>query len=120
MWLRGLLEGCTNKHAAPAVALTDAILGRLAHVFSDPLALGDLLMRELERRREAPEALATERDMLTAQIAKLEAELGRLADAVASGAASRTLVDAIQARETERRELTAKLEHVEGLAIAAA
>ena len=45
--------------------------------------------------------------------------LDGLADAVATGTAPLTLFEAIRARETERRDFRAKLEHLEGLAVEA-
>jgi hypothetical protein len=49
---------------------------------------------------------------------RLDAELGRLADAVASGSAPATLAAAIKQREVKRRDLQAKLEDVNGLTLA--
>jgi DNA invertase Pin-like site-specific DNA recombinase len=108
---------CANKNGVPAPALTDAVLAQLKRVFLNPAALGCLLMREWEERRKAPEELAAQRRELAAQVANLDFELKRLADAVASGSAPQTILQAISAREAERRELQAKLEHLDGLAI---
>jgi hypothetical protein len=108
---------CSNRHGVPATPLTDAVLGQLKHIFLNPAALGNLLLRERAERAKAPEALEAQRQDLTATISRLDTELGRLADAVASGSAPSTLVAAIKQREGERRDLQAKLEHVNGLAI---
>lgn len=113
-------EGCTNKHGVPATVLTDAVLARLKHVFLNPVALGDLLLAEFEERRKMPAEREVKRRDLTESIAKVESELGRLADSIACGsAAPQTILQAIQTREAEHRDLKAKLEHLEGLAIEA-
>jgi hypothetical protein len=93
------------------------VLAQLKDVFLNPAALGALLMRELEEHRKTPEECAAQSREPASRISKLDGELNRLADAIASGAAPATLLEAITAREAERRDLRAKLEHLNGLAI---
>ena len=112
-------ETCTNKYGVSAIGLTDAVLAQLKHVFLNPAALGMLLMREWKTNQEAPEALARQRQDVAAQVTKLDTELTKLGDAVASGEAPQTLLLAIKSRETERQRLQASLEHLDGLAIEA-
>ena len=110
-------SACSNRYGAPATPLTDAVLAELKHIFLNPAALGNLLMREWAERAKAPQALEEQRQDLTAKISKLETELSRLADAVASGSTPATLVAAIRQREEARLALQAKLEYVNGLTI---
>ena len=62
------------------------------------------------------ENLEARRAGLAADLARIEAELKKLVDAVASGAAVQPLLDAIKAREAERVALRAKLADAEALA----
>ena len=111
---------CTNQWGVSSTALTDAVLAQLKHVFLHPAALGQAYLSEMEERRKAPEERAAQHAELTAQIARLDTELTRLTNVIASGAgaAPATLLAAIKTREGERRDLRAKLEHLDGLAIA--
>ena len=110
---------CTNKHGVPASEITVRVLDQLKHVFLNPVALGRLVMRELEQRRAAPEALETQKQELTSRIEKLNQELERAAEIVFAGTAPSTIMQAMNQRETERSELRAKLEHLNGLTIEA-
>jgi hypothetical protein len=65
------------------------------------------------------EQIEAQRAAALADLGRLENELKKLADAVASGAAVETLLGAIKSREQERRDLKAKLEHLDGLGKAA-
>ena len=76
-------------------------------------------MNELERHREAPEALAQQRQDAAAQLTKVDAELRRLTDAIAAGDAPQAVLQAISTREADRQALQAKVEHLDGLAIEA-
>jgi hypothetical protein len=53
------------------------------------------------------------------QLAKVEGELRKLTDALAAGAAVASVLDAIKARESAKRDLQAKLEHLDGISKAA-
>jgi len=110
-------SACTNGPGVPAVELTEGVLAKLKKAFLDPLALGALVTKEMQRRAAAPQAVETERQDLTGRIAKLTQEIERLTDAIASGAAPASVVQAISSREKERRDLQARLEHVNGLAL---
>ena len=77
----------------------------------------EMLLRTWAEHRPDHEAKcqATQEDL-----ARVEAELKRLGDAVASGAVVQTLLDGIKAREADRRGLLAQFEHLDGLTKAAA
>lgn len=110
---------CPSKHGVPERELTEAVLAQLKHVFCNPVALGQLVMHEMEQRRAAPEALDAERRELTQRIATLTQELERATELVFAGTAPATLVQAMHGKEAERADLQAKLEHLNGLAIEA-
>jgi hypothetical protein len=52
---------------------------------------------------------------LEGEIRRVERELGRFTEAIASGEAPPTILEAMRARERRRGDLTAQLEHVDGL-----
>ena len=110
---------CSNKYGVPTVALTDAVLAKLKSAVLNPVMLGDLLMAEWNRQREAPEAVKAERQTVAARIGTLDGELQRLAEAIAAGSVPETIVGAIRAREAERSSLRETLERLEGLTIEA-
>lgn len=113
-------EACSNLHGVPAGALTEAVTERLKRVFLDPAMLGSALMKELERRAAAPDAVKAQRTDLAARVAKLAGEIDRLTDAIAEGAGeSKAVVTKLREKEADHRDATAQLEHLNGLAIEA-
>jgi len=108
---------CANRWGVPVNEITDGVLTSLKQAFLQETVFMDLLNGMAAAHRDKPESLAAQRDALTERIAALDAELKRLADAVAGGAAPKAILDAITAREQERRDSVAKLEHLNGLAI---
>jgi site-specific DNA recombinase len=110
---------CVNRLGVPAVELTDQVLAQIKNAFLDPVALGALLMKKFNEAKAAPEALEADRKDVAARIARLGQEIERLTNAIATGAAPSSVVQAITDREAERRDLQAKLEHLNGLALVA-
>ena len=108
---------CGNKHGVPAAELTEQVLGQLKSYLLDPAFVVTLIVKQLEARRSAPDDLKAERQGLEARIAKLSQELERAAEMVFTGTAPATIREAMLAKEEERRDLQAKLEHLNGLAI---
>ena len=62
------------------------------HRFLNPVVLGELLKAEFERRRRDPEDCANQRQQLTDRLAKLDGELQRLTDVIASGSAPEAIL----------------------------
>ena len=110
---------CSNKYGVPTVALTDAVLTKLKSAVLNPVMLGDLLIAEWARQREAPEAVNAERQTVVGRLATLDMELQRLGEAIAAGSAPETILGAIRAREAERASLRETLERLEGLTVEA-
>ena len=82
--------------------------------FLHPHALGDLLQDEIERRRQAPDERRARLEELQADVKRLDGELVRLADAVATGGEIRALVDRLQATQRRRDEAAGHVEHLAG------
>ncbi len=109
------MTACSNRHGVPERELTEQVLAQFKRIFLNPVALGGLVMRELEARRAQPEALAAQRQELTRQIDRLTQELERAAEAgFGVGATPITLVQATHAKEAERKALQARLVHLDG------
>ena len=108
-------HACPERHSLSATAIHEAIVFSLRKVLT-PEHL-DALLKTWAEDRPDHEA---KRGPVQAELARVEAELKKLADAVAGGAAVQTPLDGMKAREAERRELLAQLEHLDGLMKAAA
>ncbi len=79
--------------------------------YLNPAALGELLMAELEERRQAPERREAERRDLTARIADPDGKITNLLDAIESGRGTAPeLLQRVEARRAERRDLQVKLD----------
>ena len=57
-------EACANVKGIPYEVLTDAVVTEFKQNFLNPVALGQLLMRELEARTAAPQAAKEEAESL--------------------------------------------------------
>ena len=92
---------------------------RVAEHYTPRPADGASDRQELERRRQAPDVAKETRREQANKVARLEGEVERLAEAIASGAgSSKTLVAKLTDRETELKEAKATLEHLDGLSVA--
>lgn len=80
----------------------------------NPVSVGQMLLSEIERRREAPEARRAEIAALRGGVARLDGELTRLADAIAAGGELKALTTAMQGRQRQRDETAARREHLRG------
>jgi site-specific DNA recombinase len=106
---------CPEKSGLSAASIHEGVVFSLRKVLT-PERL-DALRKTWAEDRPDHEA---KRRPIQAELARIDAELKKLGDAVAGGASVQTLLDAVKAREAERRELLAQLEHLDGLAKAAA
>ena len=111
---------CANRHGVPAPALTAAVVDRLRHIFMNPIALMETAAAERARQRAAPDSAEAERRTAQARLETLGREIDNLTAALADGQARRALLEAITTREAERAALLARLEHLDGLLLAAA
>ena len=96
---------CSNGLTLPADVLEGAVLGAVEEVLLAPGVVEAAIDRAIARI-----ASDTSEDRLTAltqEIDRVQAELTRLVDAVASGAGSQALVSAVHERERRRDELQA-------------
>ena len=109
---------CGVKEALSVTDVDTAVVRGLREVLT-PERLEAVIERYVAEFAAGQLQAAGQRAAMLADLARIEGELTKLADAVASGAAVQTLLDAIKAREGERRDLRAKLEHLDGMEKAA-
>jgi hypothetical protein len=105
---------CPEKSGLSAASIQDGVVFSLRKVLTRESL--DAHLKTLAEDRPDHEA---KRRPIQAELARAEAELKKLGDAVARGASVQTLLDAIKGREAERRELLAQIEHLDGLSKAA-
>ena len=80
------------------------------------MTVGQLLVNEFERRRTAPDAIRDECDGLAADVKRLDAEIRRLVDAVASGGASvPALVEQMQDKQRAHDAAAARIAQLDAL-----
>jgi site-specific DNA recombinase len=106
---------CPARHAIPYDRLHAAVLEPFEHL--GPEVLGQMLDAELARMAEAYEAQRGSLDALKAEVIRLDAELGRLAEGVAQGGQLPILLSTIEAKQRARDDAAARLEHAQGLSL---
>jgi site-specific DNA recombinase len=110
---------CANSLSAPMARLHEAVANAFKRDVLTPSIIEDTIARAIERHLAGAGQAAIERQGILGELGKLETELGRFTEAIATGEALPTLLDAIKARERRRADLKARLEHLEGLERAA-
>ena len=110
---------CANSFSAPMARLHEAVAHAFKRDVLTPSIIEDAIARAIERHLAGAGQAATERQGILAELGKLETELGRFTEAIATGEALPSLLDAIKVRERRRADLKARLEHLEGLERAA-
>ena len=102
------------RPAAPRPCVADAAaLGMMSDEVLAPEVIDVALDKLMAKLATPAEDLATMRTRLSAALRETEAELGRLAAAIASGDAPDTLLAGIREREARRRHLVAELHAME-------
>jgi hypothetical protein len=107
---------CGNSWSLHLEDLDAGVLTALRDDVLTPDLVEDVVTRALELQAEDRSTLGDRRRTLEADLRKVDGELGRLAEAIATGQEIRTLVEAMRLRERRRADLQAQLEHVDGLA----
>jgi site-specific DNA recombinase len=111
---------CGNSWSLHLEDLDALVLAALHEDVLTPDLVDDVVNRAVELSTEQSASLSGRREALEGDLRRVEAELARLAEAVAGGDSLPTLMDAMRARERRRADLRAQLEHVDGLARAGA
>jgi hypothetical protein len=116
---RGITR-CANSKPIPFEPLTQAVVGTFKENFLNPVAIGKLLALELAERAASPDATKAEATQIRRDLGKLDREIPRLVEALATGTGPiAPLTEALQAREDQRVELRGRLETLEATSRAA-
>jgi len=110
---------CANALSVHMEELERAVLDVLVRDVLTPDVIEATVARVLSRVTERPDAIAAERASVEADLDRLEKELGRYAEAIATAGPLPALLGAIAERESRPQTLQAKLEHLDGLGRAA-
>ena len=100
---------CTNNLTAPLGDVDQAVLKALEHDLLRVEVFETSLAKALETLRQGPADQRARRQALREQLARLEAESGRLTTAIATGGDLPALVAALQERERLGASLRAEL-----------
>jgi site-specific DNA recombinase len=110
---------CTNGWSLPLPALDDAVLGALADDVLMPNVIDDALADAMAEAAKRHDTIDTRRRALDRDLRRIDRELGNLTDAIAGGKPPARLIERMRAREQQRADLLAQLEHIDGLRRAA-
>jgi Recombinase zinc beta ribbon domain len=110
---------CTMKNALSVGDIDQAVVRALREYLTKD-RLEDVIGQLVAQVAADADKTGAQRAALTAELARIDGELKRLGDAVAGGAAVETLIGGIKKREAERRDVLARLEHLDGMSKAAA
>src|SRR3989442_3133902 len=104
---------CTNWASAPMERLDTAVVDAFTKkVFTDDL-VDDIIERVTELREAKRAARTSERPRLDSELRRVEAELGRYAEAIASSGPLPSILEAIRCRERRREEIQEQLRRTE-------
>jgi site-specific DNA recombinase len=106
---------CRNRYSVPYNAITQAVVDHFSHRFLTPQAMAKFF--EDERAAREPEKIAAERAGLTADIRRLDAELARMAEAIATASVSiPSAVGIMEHKQRARDNAAARIETLDKLA----
>jgi site-specific DNA recombinase len=109
-------HACANSMSIHTGALDTVILAALKADVLTPEIVEAVVTRTIEQARLEPDEHAERRQGLTTEAERLAQEIGRLTEAIASGAgALPSLLEALKSREGQRADTLARLEHLDGL-----
>ena len=100
---------CANALEAPMEDADRAVLESMSNRFLRPAVVDAVVAGALDALLPADETREREHAAIIAQLRDLEAELGRLAAAIAVGGDLTALVEATKAREQQRAQLETRL-----------
>jgi hypothetical protein len=106
---------CANSTPLPRAEADDAVLSQVRELVLNPDVVEGAIRDAVSALRPAAETVDATRATLTAQVRQLDAELSRLAAAVAAGGDFAALLEAIRDREQRRTALCQRVEGLTGL-----
>lgn len=109
---------CVNGLAMLMADADTAVLDELRGDVLHPEALRLAVEQTIERYTAGPGALDEQQAALETEARRVQAEIGRLVEAIASGAALPSMAEGIREREARLTDLRARIEQLAGLALA--
>ena len=106
---------CSNTKGVPYDALTESMVTTFKSTLFNKAILGEILADRLKEMTAGSDGVREEITALRAEVAKLDAALERLLDAIVEGGDAKSIMPRMRATERERDALTAKLEHLDGM-----
>jgi site-specific DNA recombinase len=106
---------CSNALTAPQDEINAVVLEAFRRDVLVPATVEEILADTLRDCKEGARPAAAQREECEGRQRQLEAEIANLTDALAAGAPVVSVRQALQARERERVDLQAHLEHLDGL-----
>jgi site-specific DNA recombinase len=107
---------CSNALRMPMESADSAVIDVLREDILNPEALRLAVEIATDRYGNRSGDVAQQRANVEADLRRIEAEISRLVEALATGQPLVSVQDAIRVRERRRAELRAHLEHLDGLA----
>jgi hypothetical protein len=103
---------CTNSHGVPYEAITQKVVSHF-----NPAVIREYISTKLlEKWQDTKPTLDETKTRLQQDLKRLDRELANLTEAVRVGGGSvKALVEALQTAQAHRDDVTARLEHIEGL-----
>jgi site-specific DNA recombinase len=106
---------CRNSMSVHTGDLDAALLGTLKTDVLTPEIVEAVVTRTIELARLEPDEHAERQRRLTSEAQRLQEEIARLTEAIATGGSLAPLVEALKDRERQRADALARLEHLDGL-----
>ncbi len=106
---------CQNNRATPMRATDEAVLSTIEAQVLRPEVVSAAIEKAIRHLQPPEDRRAAERKRLEAALATIEAELARLASAVAAGGPLQALVAAIQERERQREAACQRIAALDAL-----
>jgi hypothetical protein len=112
-------QGCPVSAGWPMGLVDQGVVWMLTHDVLTPELLEQALQEQSDLSARAPEQVAADRAEALAELARLDGVLANLVAFIERGEAPESILGTIKAREAERRDTKARLEHLDGVVKAA-
>jgi len=107
---------CINRFSVAVDDLDRAVVHTIVQTVLTPDVVEDVVTRALEIYTSESDVYAEQQERFAGEAQRLHEEIGRLTSAIAAGGSLASLLEALKAREGQRVDMLARLEHLDGLA----
>ncbi len=106
---------CTNNMEMPLDEANASVLRQIESDVLHPDVVMEAVRQAVDRLRPSQGELEAKRKALIAEVETIDAELARLADAIAAGGNLPALLDAVRERERQKQRLSRSLDDLTGM-----